>query len=102
MAPWATAAVILWPPSLSVERTETSVVGVRQSSPTSCPMSWSFMLSAALGGRKSLDHRRPDLLHGAATNHRVRREGSELLIHGQDGKIQRKDSHGKDPFPPRG
>lgn len=26
-----------------------------------------------------------------------RREGSELLIHGKDGAIQRKDSHGNDP-----
>ncbi len=29
-------------------------------------------------------------------------QGSELVIHGRDGKIQSKDSHGKDPFPPRG
>jgi len=26
-----------------------------------------------------------------------RREGSELVIHGKDGVIQRKDSHGNDP-----
>ena len=25
---------------------------------------------------------------------------SELVIHGKDGKIQRSDSHGKDPCPP--
>ncbi|MUP45384.1 DUF2188 domain-containing protein [Gramella sp. BOM4] len=31
-----------------------------------------------------------------------RKEGSELFIHGKDGKIQRKDSHGIDKFPPRG
>lgn len=31
-----------------------------------------------------------------------RKEGSELVIHGQDGKIQRKDSHGNDPYPPKG
>lgn len=31
-----------------------------------------------------------------------RREGSELYIHGKDGKIQRKDSHGNDPYPPKG
>lgn len=28
--------------------------------------------------------------------------GSELFIHNKDGKIARKDSHGGDPFPPRG
>lgn len=31
-----------------------------------------------------------------------RQEGSELTIHGKDGKIQRKDSHGNDPHPPKG
>lgn len=29
-------------------------------------------------------------------------QDTELFIHGKDGKIQRKDSHGNDPFPPRG
>lgn len=29
------------------------------------------------------------------------RSGSELVIHGKDGKIQRSDSHGNDPCPPR-
>lgn len=29
-------------------------------------------------------------------------QGSELLIHGKNGQIQSRDSHGKDPFPPRG
>jgi uncharacterized protein YdaT len=27
---------------------------------------------------------------------------SELVIHGRDGKIRDKDSHGHDPFPPKG
>ena len=31
-----------------------------------------------------------------------RNQGTELFIHGLDGRIQRKDSHGNDPFPPRG
>lgn len=29
-------------------------------------------------------------------------QGTELLMHGRDGKIQSKDSHGNDEFPPRG
>lgn len=29
-------------------------------------------------------------------------QGTELLIHGSDGKIQSRDSHGQDPFPPKG
>lgn len=28
-------------------------------------------------------------------------QGSELIIHGRDGKIQRSDSHGNDPNPPK-
>ena len=31
-----------------------------------------------------------------------RKQGTEFYIHGKDGKIQRKDSHGNDPFPPEG
>ena len=29
-------------------------------------------------------------------------QGSELFIHGRNGKIQRRDSHGNDPHPPKG
>ena len=29
------------------------------------------------------------------------RAGSELVIHGKDGRIQQKDSHGNDPCPPK-
>ncbi|MFF2015727.1 DUF2188 domain-containing protein [Paenibacillus sp. NPDC058177] len=29
-------------------------------------------------------------------------QGTELLIHGRDEKIQSRDSHGTDPYPPRG
>ena len=29
-------------------------------------------------------------------------QGSELFIHGRDGKIQSRDSHGNDPHPPKG
>ena len=31
-----------------------------------------------------------------------RNQGSELVIHRLDGMIRDKDSHGRDPFPPRG
>ena len=31
-----------------------------------------------------------------------RNQRTELLIHGKDGKIQRADSHGNDPHPPKG
>jgi len=32
----------------------------------------------------------------------ARNQGTELLIHGRDGKIRDRDSHGNDPFPPKG
>lgn len=31
-----------------------------------------------------------------------RRQGTELRIHNKDGRIARSDSHGGDPYPPRG
>jgi predicted Rdx family selenoprotein len=31
-----------------------------------------------------------------------RNQRTELYVHGEDGRIQRKDSHGNDPFPPKG
>ena len=31
-----------------------------------------------------------------------RNQRTEFLIHGKDGKIQRSDSHGNDPYPPKG
>lgn len=31
-----------------------------------------------------------------------RNQGSELFIHGKDGRIRARDSHGNDPFPPKG
>ncbi len=32
----------------------------------------------------------------------AQRQGSELVIHRPDGRIRDKDSHGQDPFPPKG
>ena len=32
----------------------------------------------------------------------ARNQGVELLIHGRDGRIRERDSHGPDPFPPPG
>lgn len=31
----------------------------------------------------------------------ARQGQGELLVHGQDGRIRARDSHGSDPFPPR-
>lgn len=32
----------------------------------------------------------------------AKNQGSELFIHGKNGQIRAKDSHGKDPYPPKG
>lgn len=32
----------------------------------------------------------------------VRNQKTELFVHGRDGRIRERDSHGNDPFPPRG
>lgn len=32
----------------------------------------------------------------------ARNQHSELLIHGEDGRIRERDSHGHDPHPPKG
>jgi hypothetical protein len=32
----------------------------------------------------------------------ARKEQSELVIHGENGRIREKDSYGNDPFPPKG
>lgn len=38
----------------------------------------------------------------AAARGIARNQGTELVVHGRDGRIQSKDSHGHDPYPPTG
>lgn len=32
----------------------------------------------------------------------AKKQGSEMLLHGKDGKIRERNTYGKDPFPPKG
>jgi len=32
----------------------------------------------------------------------ARNQGSELLVHGRNGRIRERDSYGSDPYPPKG
>jgi len=32
----------------------------------------------------------------------ARNQGSELYVHGRDGRIRERDTHGHDPYPPQG
>lgn len=54
------------------------------------------------GQKKSVSHhdKKTDAVDVARDT--SKKENSELYIHGKDGKIQRKDSHGHDPHPPEG
>lgn len=44
--------------------------------------------------------RQSDAIEAARTI--AQNQGSELLIHGRNGQIRERDSHGHDPFPPKG
>ena len=54
------------------------------------------------GGKKASNHF--DIKQVAIDKAREisQNQGSELFIHGLNGRIQQKDSHGNDPFPPEG
>ena len=32
----------------------------------------------------------------------ARKQGTEVFIHGRDGRIRERDTYGADPFPPKG
>lgn len=37
----------------------------------------------------------------AAGREIARNQGSELFVHGRDGRIRERDTHGHDPYPPK-
>lgn len=57
---------------------------------------------------KGAGNQRATSVHGTqqqaidAAREIARNQQSELVIHRQDGRIRDKDSHGNDPFPPKG
>lgn len=60
---------------------------------------WDIKRSGAKKASKHFD-RKVDAVNAGrkiSTN-----QGTEFVIHGKDGKIQSADSHGNDPFPPKG
>ena len=54
------------------------------------------------GGERSSGHfeRKQDAINRGREI--SRNKGTEFVIHNQDGKISQKDSHGNDPYPPKG
>ncbi len=54
------------------------------------------------GGARASSHHETKQAAVDRAREQSRREGSELVIHGRNGQIQAKDSHGRDPNPPKG
>jgi hypothetical protein len=54
------------------------------------------------GGQKASNHTETKAEAEAIARQISQNQKTELVIHGKNGKIQRKDSHGNDDFPPRG
>lgn len=54
------------------------------------------------GSRKATSVHRTQREAIDAARELSRKQGTELLIHGRDGRIRARDSHGNDPFPPPG
>lgn len=65
------------------------------------PHNGGWAVQPAGGGRASSVHdtQAEAIAQGRDT---ARNQQSELLIHGRDGRIRERDSHGHDPNPPKG
>lgn len=54
------------------------------------------------GGERAIKHfdiKQPAIDYGRTIS---QNQNSEFFIHGENGRIQSRDSHGNDPFPPKG
>lgn len=60
---------------------------------------WSVKRDGAERSAKTFDTQREAIKYGENLS---RSHSSELVIHGRNGRVQRKDSYGKDPNPPKG
>lgn len=60
---------------------------------------WDVKQGGAAKASKHFDRKKEAVDWGRGLS---KSRGSEFYIHGQDGKIQKKDSHGNDDFPPKG
>lgn len=60
---------------------------------------WNVKKGGAERAIKHFDKKADAIAHGR----QISKNGkSELIIHKKDGRISQKDSHGKDPYPPKG
>lgn len=63
------------------------------------PGGWAVQKSGSDRASKATHTQREAI---AAGRRLAREEKSELVIHGEDGRIREKNSYGNDPFPPKG
>ena len=54
------------------------------------------------GGDRATSVHRTQREAAESGRERARRDGVEILILGEDGRIRDRDSYGHDPFPPKG
>lgn len=60
---------------------------------------WAVKKSGSTKASKSFDRKEDAVKYGRELS---RKEKTELYIHKRDGRIQDRNSYGKDPFPPKG
>lgn len=60
---------------------------------------WDIKRSGSDRASGHFDHKKDAVDAGRKIS---RNQKTEFFIHGQDGKIQSRDSHGNDPYPPEG
>jgi hypothetical protein len=60
---------------------------------------WAVKKSGSARTSKSFDKKEDAVKYGRELS---KREHTELYIHKRDGRIQDRNSYGKDPFPPKG
>jgi hypothetical protein len=54
------------------------------------------------GAQRDSSHHGTQASAITAARNTAEREGTELLVHGRNGQIRERDSHGHDPYPPKG
>jgi len=60
---------------------------------------WSVRKAGSVRATRSFDTQREAIRAGRLI---AKNQGTELYIHGRDGRIRDRDSYGNDPYPPRG
>lgn len=66
---------------------------------TSIDGKWKLKRDGAQRSTKIFDTQREAIEEGRRIS---RNQQTELVIHGRNGRIREKDSHGHDPYPPKG